>query len=92
MQICRFQGFFFAHVYGALEPQVQEMGEFYMFQKRRETDFEAPKLWKGRSGGRRRIFFYGSSQQLRDSFIFPWPWKNAAAGGNVSDNLITGLY
>ena len=33
-----------------LEPHDQEIGEFYVVQKRRVTDFEAPKLWKGRSG------------------------------------------
>ena len=26
-------------------------GEFCLFQKRRQSDFEASKLWKGRSGG-----------------------------------------
>ena len=34
-----------------LEPQYQEMGNYYAVgQERRATDFEAPKLWKGRSG------------------------------------------
>ena len=32
------------------EPQDHEIGEFYVVQKRRATDFKAPKLWKGRSG------------------------------------------
>ena len=31
-------------------PNDQEIGEFYVFQERRATDFEAPKLWKSRSG------------------------------------------
>ena len=30
-----------------LEPQDQEIGEFYVIQERRATDFEASKLWKG---------------------------------------------
>ena len=33
-----------------LEPRDQEIGEFYVVQKRRATGFEAPKLWKGSSG------------------------------------------
>ena len=33
-----------------LEPRVQEIDEFYVGEKRRKTDFEAPKLGKGRSG------------------------------------------
>ena len=33
-----------------LEPCDQEISSFYVDQKRRATDFEAPKLWKGRSG------------------------------------------
>ena len=28
-----------------LQPQDQEIGEFYSVQERRSTDFEAPKLW-----------------------------------------------
>ena len=32
-----------------LEPQNQETSEFYRLQERRATDFEALKLWKGRS-------------------------------------------
>ena len=32
-----------------LEPQDQEIGEFYVVQKRQSTDFEARKLRKGRS-------------------------------------------
>ena len=28
----------------------QEIGEFYVAQERRATDFEAPKLWKGSLG------------------------------------------
>ena len=28
-----------------LEPRDQGIGEFYVVQERRETDFEAPKLW-----------------------------------------------
>ena len=30
--------------------QDQEIGEFYAVQESRAMDFEAPKLWKGRSG------------------------------------------
>ena len=30
--------------------QDQEIGEVYVVQERRTTDFEAPKLWKGHSG------------------------------------------
>ena len=33
-----------------LEPEDQEIGEFYVVQERRATDFEAPKLRKGSSG------------------------------------------
>ena len=33
-----------------LEPRNQEIGEIYVVQERRVTDFEAPKLWKGSSG------------------------------------------
>ena len=33
-----------------LEPHDQEIGENYVAHKRRVTDFEAPKLWKGSSG------------------------------------------
>ena len=32
------------------DPQSQEISEFYVVQVRRETDFRAPKLWKGSSG------------------------------------------
>ena len=32
-----------------LEPQDQEIGEIYVVQERRETDFEAPKLLKASS-------------------------------------------
>ena len=32
------------------EPQVQEIGKLYAVHKRRATDFEAPKVWKGSSG------------------------------------------
>ena len=28
------------------EPQYQEIGEFFIVQERRKTDFEALKLWK----------------------------------------------
>ena len=35
-----------------LEPQDQDIGEFYVVQERRTTDFEASKLWKGSSGGK----------------------------------------
>ena len=31
------------------KPLDQEIGEFYVVLERREKDFEAPKLWKGRS-------------------------------------------
>ena len=34
-----------------LEPQNPWIDEFYVVQKRRATDFKAPKLWKGSSGG-----------------------------------------
>ena len=33
-----------------LEPQDQEIGEFYVVQERHMTDFKAPKLWMGSSG------------------------------------------
>ena len=33
-----------------LEPQDQDIVEFYVVQERRATDFKAPKLWKGLSG------------------------------------------
>ena len=32
------------------EPQEQEVGELHLVQERRETDFGAQKLWKGRAG------------------------------------------
>ena len=38
-----------------LEPQDQEIGEFYVLQERRATDFEASKLWKGSSGSVERL-------------------------------------
>ena len=34
----------------SLQPQDQEIGEFYVDQKRRGTDFEALELGKGWSG------------------------------------------
>ena len=33
-----------------LEPQDQEISEFYVVQERHTTDFKAPKLWMGSSG------------------------------------------
>ena len=33
-----------------LGPHIQEIGEFYVVRERHATDFEAPILWKGRSG------------------------------------------
>ena len=36
--------------FSILEPQDQEIGEFYVVQERRATDLKAPKLWKGSSG------------------------------------------
>ena len=33
-----------------LAPRDQEIGELYVVQDRRATDFEATKLWKGSSG------------------------------------------
>ena len=38
------------NLFTILEPRDQEIGKFYVVQERRETDFEAPKLWKGSSG------------------------------------------
>ena len=38
------------NTFTVLEPQDQEIGECYVVQERRVTDFEAPKLWKGSSG------------------------------------------
>ena len=38
------------HPFTVLEPQNQEIGEFYVDQESRSTDFEAPKLRKGRLG------------------------------------------
>ena len=32
------------------EPGDQEVGEMYLVQERSAMDFDAPKLWKGRSG------------------------------------------
>ena len=32
------------------ESQDEEIGKDYVVQERRSTDFEASKLWKGRSG------------------------------------------
>ena len=32
------------NIFPILEPQDQEIGEFYVVQERRATDFEAPKL------------------------------------------------
>ena len=36
--------------FAILGPREQKMGEFYARQERRAQDFDAPKLWKGRSG------------------------------------------
>ena len=36
--------------FAILDPQDQVIDEFYEVRKRRETDSEAPKLWKSRSG------------------------------------------
>ena len=33
-----------------LQPRDQEIGNIYVFQERLATDFDARKLWKGRSG------------------------------------------
>ena len=38
------------NIFTILEPLDQEIGECYVLQERRVTDFEAPKLWKGSSG------------------------------------------
>ena len=38
------------NLFTILGPHDQEIGEYYVVQERRATDFEAPKLWKGRSG------------------------------------------
>ena len=35
-----------------LKPEDQEIDEFCVVRESRATDLEAPKLWKGRSGGR----------------------------------------
>ena len=40
------------------EPQDQEIGEFYVIQERRTTNFEAQKLWKGRLGSFHSVVFY----------------------------------
>ena len=37
-------------LFPVFEPQYQGIGEFYVVHERRATDFEARKLWKGRSG------------------------------------------
>ena len=38
-----------ASPFTVLEPRDQGIGKYCVVQKRRATDFEAPKLWKGRS-------------------------------------------
>ena len=38
------------NIFPIIEPPDQEIGEFYVVQERRGTDFEASKLWKGSSG------------------------------------------
>ena len=37
-------------LFKVLKPQDQDIGEYYVVEKRRAADFEAPKLWKGSSG------------------------------------------
>ena len=46
------QNFIPRNPFSILEPQDQEIREFYVVQERRATNFEAPKLWKGSSGSR----------------------------------------
>ena len=36
--------------FAILQTPNQDFSEFYVVQKRHATDFEVPKLWKGRSG------------------------------------------
>ena len=38
------------NIFTILVPHDQEIGECYVVQECRATDFEAPKLWKGSSG------------------------------------------
>ena len=40
------------NLFTIVEPRDQEIGGCYVNQKRRATDFKAPKLWKGSSRGR----------------------------------------
>ena len=39
-----------ANPFTILEPEDQGIGEFYVVQERRATDFKAPELWKSSSG------------------------------------------
>ena len=59
-------------------PHDQEIGEFYVaIQKRSATDFEAPKLWKGRSG----------HYTLRDNNF--WEWVCGATPGSQTSAINT---
>ena len=52
-----------------LEPQNQDIGETYVVQKPGTTDFEAPKLWKVRSGYLPIIFLWTFFWPLIQYFI-----------------------
>ena len=65
-----------------LEPQYQEMLEFYVVQESRATDYEAAKLWKGRSGTKVKSFIF--SKRLRHAL-------GMFVGGPVQDSLFFSL-
>ena len=54
---------------------IQEIIEFCVVQERRATDFEAPKLWKGRSGYKWNARMRCPSKSQAVTLEFPWNWK-----------------
>ena len=56
-----------------LEHQDQEIGKFYVVQKRLTTDFEAPILWKGSSERQDHSQFY-SPRKAVDNMFNPSFW------------------
>ena len=63
-----------------LEPRSPSIGAFYEVQKRRSTDLEASKLWKGRSGNQvpdRHVQPIWSFQNRRSPFLDNKKFVNA---------------
>ena len=76
-----------------LEPQDQEIGKSYVFQERLATNFEAPRLWKSRSGSLETTTreAAGSSvlalelAMLFDELLTPWIRRPREAGAISSE-------